>query len=84
MSFWSLVGGLLNSKRAIDAEVMRKRSLRKGHPLNAAQFARLDEVIRAGKRTEAIAAHREMSGSGPDGARDEVDRRASELGVRLG
>jgi hypothetical protein len=84
MSLWSLLGGLLNSKKAIDAEVMRKRSLREGYPLNAAQFAQLDELIRAGKRAEAIAAHREMSGSGPDGARNAVERRASELGVRLG
>jgi hypothetical protein len=37
---------------------MRKRSLREGYPLDAEQFAQLDELIRAGKRTEAIAAHR--------------------------
>ena len=74
MSFWSLFSGLLRSKSAVDDQTMRKRSRREGAPLNAHQFARLDE---------AIEAHREMSGSGPDGARHAVERRAAELGVKL-
>jgi hypothetical protein len=83
MTFWNLFSGLLSSKRAMDAERIQKRSSREGYPLDAEQFARLDAVLQTGKRAAAIAAHREMSGSGPDGARNAVERRASELGVRL-
>jgi hypothetical protein len=83
MGLWTLFSGLLQSKRAMDDETLRKRSNREGAPLNAEEFARLDEVIRRGKRADAIAAHREMSGSGPDGAIHAVERRAAELGVKL-
>jgi hypothetical protein len=83
MSFWTVFSALFASKRAMDEETMRKRSRREGAPLNAREFARLDAVIREGNRAAAIEAHREMSGSGPEGARQAVDRRAEELGVEL-
>jgi hypothetical protein len=83
MSLWTLLSGLLESKRAMDEETLRKRSRREGAPLNAHEFARLDEVIQEGKRAAAIEAHREMTGSGPEGARHAVERRAAELGVKL-
>jgi hypothetical protein len=58
MRLWTLLSGLLQSKRAMDEETMRKRSRREGAPLNAHEFARLDAVIREGKRAAAIEAHR--------------------------
>jgi hypothetical protein len=83
VSLWELLFGIAKSKTAIDDQRIQKRSLREGYPLNAEQSARLDELIRAGKRDPAVAAHREMSGSADGGARIAVDRRAAELGVRL-